>query len=243
METALLVGLSQQTALQRNLDIIAHNLANMETTAYKVERPLFHTFLTDVRDVQGRHDQARMVNDYGMTRDMSEGALRHTGNPFDVAISGPGYFIVSTEAGERYTRNGHFNIDASGRLITPDGDPVLDSNHGEISFGADEANISIARDGSISSSTGPKGKLGVVNFDNDGVLTRTGGSLYQTDAAPTEVASPNVQQGTIEESNVVPIVEMTTMIDVMRAYSSTSQLIKSAEDLSQRAIQTLGQVS
>ena len=63
MENALLVGLSQQTALQRNLDIIAHNLANMETYAYKAERPLFHTYLADIRDVEGRHDDARMVND------------------------------------------------------------------------------------------------------------------------------------------------------------------------------------
>lgn len=126
MQNAEIVGLSQQTALQRNLDIIAHNLANMDTTAYKVERPLFHTYLAEIRDVEGRHDNARMVNDYGMTRDMSEGALKSTSNPFDVAIQGKGYFMVSTSDGERYTRNGHFGLNGQGQLVTSDGDPVLE---------------------------------------------------------------------------------------------------------------------
>ena len=241
MENALLVGLSQQTALQRNLDIIAHNLANMETYAYKAERPLFHTYLTDIRDVEGRHDNARMVNDYGMVRDMTEGTLKGTSNPFDVAISGKGYFVVSTEAGERYTRNGHFSLDANGRLVTSDGDPVLDSNRAEITFAPEEDRLSIARDGSISTSAGPKAKIGVVEFANEGALTRTGGSLYESTDQPTEMTSPVIQQGMIEESNVVPIVEMTTMIDVMRAYNASSELMKSADDLSRRAIQSLGQ--
>jgi flagellar basal-body rod protein FlgF len=241
METALIVGLSQQTALQRNLDIIAHNLANMETYAYKAERPLFHSYLTPVRDVDGRHDDAKMVNDYGMVRDLTEGTLKRTSNPFDVAISGKGYFVVSTDAGERYTRNGHFNLDATGRLVTSDGDPVLDSNRAEITFAPEEDSLSIARDGSISTSVGQKGKLLIADFDNEGDLIRTGGSLYQTDAQPIEATGAVVQQGMIEESNVVPIVEMTTMIDVMRAYNATSQLMKSADDLSQKAIQTLGQ--
>jgi len=241
MENALLIGLSQQTALQRNLDIIAHNLANMETNAYKAERPLFHSYLAAIRDVQGRHDDAQMVNDYGMVRDMTEGALKPTSNPFDVAISGEGYFIVGTAAGERYTRNGHFSLDANGRLVTSDGDPVLDSNHSEITFADDETNLSIARDGSISTSAGTKGKLGVVQFANEGALTRTGGSLYETTETPTDVTSPNIQQGMIEESNVVPIVEMTTMIDILRAYNESSELMKQAEDLSQKSVQDLAQ--
>ena len=113
-----------------------------------------------------------MVNDYGMVRDMTEGTLKPTSNPFDVAISGPGYFIVNTSAGERYTRNGHFSLDANGRLVTSDGDAVLDSNHSEITFAEDETNLSIARDGSISTSAGSKGKIGVVQFADEGTLTR-----------------------------------------------------------------------
>ena len=239
MQNAELIGLSQQTALQRNLDIIAHNLANMDTTAYKVERPLFHTYLAAIRDVEGRHDNARMVNDYGMTRDMSEGALKATDNPFDVAIQGKGYFMVQTADGERYTRNGHFSLNAQGQLVTSDGDAVLDSNHAPITFAQDETNFKVARDGSISTSQGEKGKMGVVEFANEGDLTRTGGSLYETTETPTASQDINLQQGMIEQSNVVPIVEMTTMIDVMRAYTAASQSMKQADDLSEKAITSL----
>lgn len=242
MQNAELIGLSQQTALQRNLDIIAHNLANMDTTAYKVERPLFHTYLTAIRDVEGRHDNARMVNDYGMTRDMSEGALKSTDNPLDLAIQGKGYFMVSTADGERYTRNGHFNLSADGQLVTSDGDPVLDSNHSPITFAQDETDLKVAQDGSISSSAGEKGKIGVVEFANEGDLTRTGGSLYTTSETPTTPDTVDVQQGMLEQSNVVPIVEMTTMIDVMRAYTTSSQMLKQSDDLSEKAIGSLGKV-
>lgn len=240
MENALLIGLSQQTALQRNLDIIAHNLANMGTVAYKTERPLFRTYLTGVHDTEGRPDQAQFVSDYGMVRDTSEGALRSTGNELDVAISGPGYFAVQTDQGERYTRNGHLRIDGQGQLITSDGDPVLDSGGAPITFGTDEHNISIARDGSITTSAGAKGKLNVVKFENEGKLSRIGGSLYQTDETPTPATDAVVQQGMIEESNVVPIVEMTTMVELLRAYNSTASLIKQAEDMTQRAVHDLG---
>ncbi len=242
MQNAELIGLSQQTALQRDLDIIAHNLANMSTTAYKVERPLFHTYLTAIRDVEGRHDDARMVNDYGMTRDMSEGALKSTNNPLDLAIQGKGYFMVQTADGERYTRNGHFGLSANGELVTSDGDAVLDSNHSPITFAQDETDLKVAQDGSISTSAGEKGKIGVVEFANEGDLTRVGGSLYQTSETPTASDNENVQQGMLEQSNVVPIVEMTTMIDVMRAYTASSQMLKQSDDLSQQAINALGKV-
>jgi len=239
MQNAELIGLSQQTALQRNLDIIAHNLANMDTSAYKVERPLFHTYLASIRDVEGRHDNALMVNDYGMTRDMSEGALKETDNPFDLAIQGKGYFMVQTAGGERYTRNGHFALSAEGQLVTSDGDPVLDSNHAPITFAQDETDFKVARDGSISTSAGEKGKIGVVEFTNEGDLTREGGSLYQTAETPTPSETANLQQGMIEQSNVRPIVEMTTMIDVMRAYTSSAQMMKQADDLSEKAMTSL----
>lgn len=241
MQNAILIGLSRQTALQRNLDIISHNLANMETVAYKAERPLFRTHLTSVQDVNGNADKARYVSDYGMVRNVTEGTIRRTGNPLDVAIDGPGYFAVSTPGGERYTRNGQLRIDDEGTLVTSDGQPVLDTNRNEIIFGPDEDSLSIARDGSISTTAGQKGVLLVVTFENESNLTRTGGSLYVSTAPPIDRTDAVIQQGSIEESNVIPILEMSTMLEVLRAYSSTSQLVKSAEELNQRAIRTLGQ--
>jgi flagellar basal-body rod protein FlgF len=243
MDNSLIVGLSQQTALQRDLDIIAHNLANMGTNAYKAERPLFQTYLSNVRDVNGQPDEAKLVYDYGMVRDMSEGTLKTTSNPFDLAIDGSGYFVVKTAAGERYTRNGHFSLDDKGQLVTSEGDPVLDSNHNPITFSPEETSLTVARDGSISTSQGQKGKILLVDFANQGELNRTGGSLYKTTEQPTPAKKVDIHQGMLEESNVVPVVEMTTMIDLMRAYTQASQLIKQNEDMSQNTIQTLGKTS
>lgn len=240
MENALLIGLSQQTALQRNLDIIAHNIANMGTVAYKAERPLFRTYLTGIRDVEGRADQAQFVSDYGMMRDMSEGALRATGNELDLAINGTGYFAVETTDGERYTRNGHLRIDAAGQLVTSDGDPVLDTGHSPITFAPDERSVTVARDGSISTSSGPKTQLLIVEFQNEGKLERIGGSLYRTDETPQPAARATIQQGMIEQSNVLPVIEMTTMVELMRAYNSTAALIKQAEDMTRSAVRELG---
>jgi flagellar basal-body rod protein FlgF len=240
MENALLIGLSQQTALQRNLDIIAHNLANMGTVAYKAERPLFRSYLTDINDVEGRPDQAQFVSDYGMVRDTSEGALKRTGNELDVAISGQGYFAVQTAQGERYTRNGHLRIDGQGQLTTSDGDPILDTGNAPITFSPDEKLVAIARDGSISTTGGVKGKLLVVQFENEALLSRIGGSLYEATETPTPATNAIVQQGMIEESNVLPIIEMTTMVELMRAYNSTAQLIRQAEEMTQRAVHDLG---
>jgi flagellar basal-body rod protein FlgF len=242
MENALLIGLSQQTALQRNLDIIAHNLANMGTVAYKAERPLFRTYLTDINDVEGRPDEAQFVSDYGMVRDTSEGNLKRTGNELDVAISGAGYFTVQTAQGARYTRNGHLRIDGQGQLTTSDGDPILDTGNAPITFSADEKLIAIARDGSISTTAGLKGKVLVVEFQNEAMLSRIGGSLYEATEIPTPAPNAIVQQGMIEESNVLPIIEMTTMVELMRAYNSTAQLIKQAEEMTQRAVHDLGTI-
>lgn len=243
MENALLIGLSQQTALQRHLDIIAHNLANMGTVAYKAERPLFRTYLTDIHDVEGRPDEAQFVSDYGMVRDNTEGPTRLTGNELDVAINGKGYFAVQTAEGERYTRNGHFRIDGQGQLTTSDGDPILDTGHGVITFNPDEKLIAIARDGSISTTAGVKGQLLLVDFQNKGQLQRIGGSLFVTGETPQPVDHPVVQQGMIEESNVLPIIEMTTMVELLRAYNSTAQLIRQAEEMTQRAVHDLGGVN
>ena len=243
MDNTLLIGLSQQTALQRQLDIVAHNVANMNTVAYKAERPLFRAFLTDVRDVEGRPDKAKFVSDYGMVRDSSEGPLKRSGNELDVAVSGPGYFAVQTQQGERYTRNGHLRIDGQGQLTTSDGDVILDTGHSPITLGAEEKSSTVARDGSISTTAGAKGQLLVVEFQDEGLLTREGGSLYATTETPSPAKASTVLQGMIEDSNVVPIAEMATLVQLMRAYSSTTQIIRQAEDMNARAIHALGQSS
>ena len=222
------------------MDIIANNMANMQTAGYRAERPLFQSYLQKITDQDGGRAHVAFADDYGMARNTDEGRMMTTSNPFDLAIKGNGYFVVETEAGERYTRNGHFATDSEGKLITQDGHAVLDANSQPIFFAANETDVKIARDGSISTSLGAKGQIQVVEFEKDSDLKRAGGSLFESDNRPDVAENVDLQQGVLEGSNVVPIEEMTLMISVMRAYSSASKLVKNAEDMTQRAIRQLG---
>jgi len=244
MENALLIGLSRQTALLRQMDIIANNLANSETAGYKGEKPLFEEYLSKnarVSGLSGTSGRVSLVQDRGLLRDFSEGGMVSTGSPLDVAINGKGWFVVDTPAGERYTRNGKFTRNEEGILVTGSGNPVL-STGGTISIAADEVNITIAADGSVSTSAGEKGKLSIVVFDNENLLKKQGESLFSTEAAAIPVENVRILQGVIERSNVQPVLELTEMIKVMRAYISTSKMNEQLDELKRRSIQDLGTV-
>ena len=127
METSTYIALSRQMALRRELDIVAHNIANAETPAYKAERMIFREFLAKPEF----REKLSFVQDIGLSRDLSEGPLATTGNPLDLAISGDGYFVIETALGDRYTRHGRFQLDAEGQLVTGTGD-VVQSDAGAI---------------------------------------------------------------------------------------------------------------
>ncbi|NIJ41142.1 flagellar basal-body rod protein FlgF [Parvibaculum indicum] len=243
MENALLIGLSRQMAMQRNMAIIANNLANMNTNGYKSESMLFDEYVMPVASEDSPDKSLSFVQDIGLNRNLADGKLEPTGNPMDVAIAGKGYFKVQTDAGIRYTRNGHFSLDAQGRLVDVSGNPVLDDNGSVVTFRPDEQDIAIARDGTISTDQGQRGTLGLVEFDNERLLKAAGGTLYTTDQPEVPVEKPHVVQGALEGSNVNAILQMTNMIDVTRSYASAQKLVDSADRMRRDAISKLGQAA
>src|ERR1700751_810337 len=119
MENALLVGLSRQMTLERQLDVVANNIANVNTNGYKADHMLFEEYLNSGAhedNFSGRDRRVSYVQDRGTFRDLTEGALQQTGNPLDVAISGSGYLTVQTAGGERYTRDGNLHLNNLGQL-------------------------------------------------------------------------------------------------------------------------------
>lgn len=246
MDNSLLVSLSQQLASFRSMDVIANNLANASTPGFKRESARFEEYISQVRPAE---DQTGMqsvsfVKDAGIFRDLSQGELSHTGARLDVALNGNGYFMVQTPAGMRYTRDGHFSLDANGQLVTSEGFPVQ-GDGGPITITPDDGDINIGTDGTVSSvlngNANQIGKLQVVDFADDTALTKEGSNLYST----TQLANPataSVQQGMLEGSNVQPVIEITRMIDVTRAYQMTATLSSSQEDLLRKAISQLGAV-
>lgn len=247
MDNSLLVSLSQQLAAFRSMDVIANNLANLSTPGFKRETARFEEYITQVPPAEGQTGAQTLsfVKDAGIMRDLSQGELTHTGAPLDFGINGNGYFSVQTPAGMRYTRDGHFSLDANGQLVTSEGYAVQ-GDGGPITITPDDGQINVGPDGTISSVLNGNsiqlGKLQVVDFANDSALTKQGSNLYSTTQAATPSTTASVQQGMLESSNVQPVIEITHMIDVTRAYQMTATLSNSQEDLMRQAISQLGAV-
>jgi len=226
--------------MTREMATIANNLANMNTTAYKSEAMLFEQFLMPDASEESAGGGITFVQDFGQHRNMRNGAIQTTANPFDIAIAGEGFFRVQTETGTFYTRNGHFNLDAEGQLTTSTGALVLTDAGAPIGFAQDETGITVARDGTISSDQGLRGRLAVVSFENPQDMRNVGDTMLETGQAEIPVENIRLVQGALEGSNVQPIVEMTRMIDVTRSYASAQKLVDQADEMRRQAIRELG---
>jgi flagellar basal-body rod protein FlgF len=241
IENAQLIGLSRQIALQRQMDVVANNVANINTTGFKAEQILLEEYAMPVardRTFPTMDQPLSYVQDWATIHDLTAGSAMQTGNDLDVAITGEGFFAVDTPAGERWTRAGSFQINAEGTLVDQAGNPVLGTG-GSITFGPEETGISIAADGTVASSAGAKGQLRIVEFADPQALQREGANLF-SGGTPAPNTGSRVMQGFIERSNVSGVGEMAELIRVSRAYESIASLGQRQDELRRTAIQRLG---
>jgi len=245
MENAMVVGLSRQMTLRRELSIIANNLANMTTAGFKVERMLLGQSPGKTSSHQDGPSKINFVQDLGVARDFSDGVMETTGRPLDVALVGHGFFVIETPQGERYTKNGRFTVDATGTLSTADGMMVLDDTDSPILLDAYGEAPRIDAKGVITVNNVEIGRLKIVGFSSLSDLSKDGSGRYRAseNAEILNIETPQVMQGFLERSNVVPILEMSRMIRVTRAYQSVSNMLKTEEDTTRQAIQRLGKVN
>ena len=244
MENAQLVGLSRQIALRRQMDVVANNIANLNTTGFKAEQLLFEEYLDPVardRDFLLPDQRLSFTEDWTTIHDMSVGAIVQTGNPLDVALQGEGFLVVQTPQGERWTRAGSLQLDASGVLVDLDGNPVMGEG-GPIQFGGAETDVAIAEDGTVSSSAGIKGRLRMVEFADPQETARDGNNLF-SGGTPIQATATRLMQGALEKSNVSGVGEMTEMIRVQRSYESLASIMQQQDDMRRSAIQRLGNLS
>lgn len=237
MDNGIYITLSRQMGLFREMEVTANNLANVATTGYNAERVMFEDYLVKGGDGP-KHAYA---NDIASYRDTAQGTLQVTGNPLDMAISGPGYFVVETPLGERYTRAGSFQLDINGTLVTPDGYPVLDVAGQRIAFEPEDADIRVGEAGNISVNGEDRGQIGMVEFENPQLLERVGRTMFRTDALPQQPLQSRMLHGTIEGSNVQPVLELTRMMNVSRSVGSTAKLIEAQYELQRKASNTWAQ--
>lgn len=245
MDNTGFIAIGHQVSMQRRMEIIANNLANMNTAGYKAEHPLFEEFMAKT-DKFDKTQQYRYVVDIGSYRDLQDGATNKTGNILDVAVHGPGFLQVETENGERYTRAGRLAVSPDGTLVNHEGLPVLGTDGAQIQIDPNDPEIAIARDGTISTAAaGPIGQLGMFEFENPQNLLAQGTTLYNAlDQEPQPAENSQVLQGFLEGSNVNSVLEITDMIRVQRQYDAAMRMIETEHRLEKESlINRVGRVS
>ncbi len=251
---ALAIAATGMSAQQLNVETIANNIANINTTAYKQSRAEFTDLLYEAERVQGVSSRGQNsvvpegaqiglgVRTAAIRKLHVQGSLTQTGNSFDLALNGKGWFQVTGPNAETvFTRAGAFNTNAQGQLVTTDGylvDPA-------ITVPANTQSVSVNQTGIVSAlvagQTAPQqiGQLTLANFANETGLQPLGNSLYQqTEASGAPVVGvagdpgfATIMQGYLESSNVDPVKEITNLISAQRAYEMNSKVISAADDM------------
>lgn len=245
MDNALYVGLSRQMTLRRELDIVANNIANANTTGFKVEDLMVHTEQAKPAKTLDGSSPVKFVLDTGVARDFTQGAMTKTGGDFDLAIEGKGFFRVQTAGGDRYTRDGRFTTNPEGQLVTQSGHPVLDDGGGALTIDPTLGPVAIGKDGIVTQGAIRVGKLAVVRPDDLSSMAKDGDNLYRNTANTTLQPAPDavVHQGMLEASNVQPVIEITKLIEIQRAYEGVAKMMDNTSELSRTAVERLGKVN
>jgi flagellar basal-body rod protein FlgF len=238
MQSGLYVALSGQVALERRLQTIASNVANMNTVGYRADGVSFEAQLARAGD--------SMVAFAGSGSDFisrRSGGMSKTDNPFDVAVQGDAWLAIKTPAGPVYTRDGRLTLKDSGELTTLNGYSVLDAGGAPIMLDPSAGAPDISRDGMITQKGNQVGALGLFAIDDSAKLTRYANSGVIPSKPATAVldfATNGVSQGFVEGSNVNPITEMTKLITVTRAFDGINAATEKTESSLTDAIKTLG---
>jgi len=239
MQSAIYVGVSSQLVLERRMETLARNVANMNTTGYRAEEVKFSTFLSK----QGA-DRVNFASPGESYISRIQGGLDQTGNPLDVAVEGDGWFAINTPAGTVYTRDGRMKMTAQGELRTLSDHPVLDAGGAPMQLDPEGGAPTIARDGMIWQGNQQVGAIGLFAIDPAAKLQRHENSGVIPDRPATAIldfVNNGVRQGYVEGSNVNPIREMTKLIAVTRAFESAANAIDKGEKAVDGAIRTLAE--
>jgi len=248
-------------AQQMNVEVISNNIANMNTVAFKKQRAEFQDLLYQTLEQAGAQssDQGTIVptgvqigagvKAGSVYRIATQGAMTATGNKFDLAIDGRGYFQVLLPTGETaYTRAGNFSVNAEGQLVTADGYQVQPT----IQIPQNATQITVSQEGQVevkvAGTTAPSvvGQLQIATFLNDAGLEASGNNLFMESAAsgPATAGNPAspgygvLMQGYTEASNVDPVSEITNLIVAQRAYEMNSKVVTTADQMLSTAVNT-----
>lgn len=228
----------------QSLDMLANNLANASTDGYKVDHEFYSTYIApEIGDESESSTGAMPVLQKPWT-DFSQGTLQPTGHPLDVALSGPGFFGLNGPSGPLYTRNGNFKISAKGTLTSQDGYPVRLQKNKTLQLHS-QSPIQIDSNGNISQDGNDLGRLELTDFKNTADLSKAGSTSFKAGpkAGPTPAANVQVQQNTIETSNVQVSESAVRLVTLMRHYESLQKAINVATQMNQQSLTEVARVT
>jgi flagellar basal-body rod protein FlgF len=232
LENATYTTITRQSGLMREMRLVANNIANSSTTGYRQEGLAFSEH---VKALGRTDDSLSMATASARETSMLQGGLTQTGGSFDLAIEGEGFFLIQTPDGERLTRAGSFTPNGQGDLVTQDGYPVLDAGGAPVFVPTGAGPIGIAPDGTVSAGGQPITQIGIVQPIDDMGLMREDGVMFRADGGFEPAEEGKMLQGFLEESNVNPVMQITRMIEVQRAYE-LGQSFMDKEDERIRAV-------
>lgn len=237
MESTAYTTLTRQVGLMREMQSVAHNIANMGTAGYRREGVIFSEHIAAV---DGPGGSVSMANAQVRNTDLSQAPLTQTGGRFDFAIEGEGFFAVETPEGERLTRAGSFTPNEAGELVTPDGYRLLDAGGAPVFVPPDAATVALAADGTLSADGQPLTQIGLFLPGDPDAMTHVAGTLFDPGGATEPAFDGRLLQGFIEQSNVDPVSEIARMIEVQRAYELGQNFLEQEDERVRNVIRTLG---
>ncbi|WP_208348118.1 flagellar hook-basal body complex protein [Pseudaestuariivita rosea] len=237
MENASYGALTRQSGLMREMQTIAHNIANISTTGYRREGVVF---AEHVKQIDGGPSLSMATATVRSTSPV-QGGLAQTNAPFDLAIEGDGFFMVETPDGERLTRAGSFTPNGEGELVTPDGHRVLDAGGAPIFIPPDAGQVSVAADGTVGANGRLLAQIGLFAPADLNDLTRQSGTLFRAENGVEPVEGSSIIQGFLEKSNVDAVSEVARMIEVQRAYEMGQGFMDKEDERIRNVMRTLGQ--
>ena len=249
METPAYVTLSAQVALQRQLDVIANNVANASTTGYRADRQLFQTY---VEQLPNAGDAVSFVQDRATYIDQTNGPIQPTGNPLDVAVQGEAYLAVTTPQGTAYSRDGRMHLGTDGTLLDSNGNAVQSPDGQPIQLPDDYDNLVIRGDGSLTVTVNKRtqevGQIGLFHASDPLSLRKSGDNMLSAPPGamqPLDQGDPGARlvQGSLEGSTVQPVKEIANMTELSRAYDRLQTLLTDDNDRESKMIDALSHPS
>ena len=255
MSGGIYMAASGALAYEKRLQLISNNLANANTVGYKMDRGQFQSIdpadlppaLSPASSELNTSQAQSFWFQFNSYTDFTHGSLKNTGNDFDLALAGDGFFCVQKPDGVHYTRKGNFTLNAEGVLVTGNGYPVV-GDGGEIEVKGSEnphrfKKFTVDEEGNVSVDGKQVGSLRIVKFPEPDKLIKMGDTLFkaaENSPPPVKAEDFKVSQGFVELSNVDVVKMMTEMIEVLRGYESYQKVIRTADEASSRSINEVG---